>query len=215
MMAAVMRLAWILALSFALRGQSMYPFGFDQDALHGAPDFSSLNHTLTAADRVFVRDGHFYTVGPDLTPNTADDARIRFFGVNLAFGANFPVQADAARIAKRLRRLGVNLVRLHHMDSSPDPSSNPSNAGSTLLDGPYPSFNETAVQRLRDFLAVLSAEGVYANLNLHVGYTFRPAMDGVPSGVPIPTQSKPLHSWRRTRGPRSRGTRRSRLRRAN
>jgi hypothetical protein len=35
----------------------MYPFGFDQDALHGAPDFSSLNHTLTAADRVFVRAG--------------------------------------------------------------------------------------------------------------------------------------------------------------
>jgi hypothetical protein len=98
------------------------------------------------------------------------------------------------------------------MDSSPEPSSNPSNAGSTLLDGPYPAFNETALQRLRDFLAALSAEGVYANLNLHVGYTFRPAMDGVPSRVTIPTQSKPLHSWRRTR---CRRTRRSQLRRAN
>src|SRR4051794_8172651 len=107
-----MRLGLMLVLPTALAAQALYPFGFDQDALHGAPDFSSLNHTLTAADRVFVRDGHFYAVGADLQPNTADDVRVRFYGVNLAFGANFPVQADAVRVARRLRRLGVNLVRL-------------------------------------------------------------------------------------------------------
>jgi hypothetical protein len=190
-----MRLGLFFAAAGALAAQSLYPFGFDQDALHGAPDFSSLNHTLTAADRVFVRDGHFYVVGPDLQPNTADDTRARFYGVNLAFGANFPTKADSARIAKRLRRLGVNLVRLHHMDSSPDPSSNPNNAGSTLLDGPYPTFNEVSLQRLRDFLGALAAEGVYADLNLHVGYTFRPNIDQIPAlpGQAIPTQSKPLH----------------------
>jgi hypothetical protein len=36
---------------------------------------------------------------------------VRFFGVNLAFGASFPEPQDAARVAKRLRRLGFNLVR--------------------------------------------------------------------------------------------------------
>ena len=41
---------------------SLYPFAVDQDSLKGAPDFSFLNHALTPADRVFVRDGHFYTV---------------------------------------------------------------------------------------------------------------------------------------------------------
>jgi hypothetical protein len=41
----------------------------------------------------------------------ADGIPVRFFGVNLAFGASFPRPQDAARVAKRLRRLGVNLVR--------------------------------------------------------------------------------------------------------
>jgi len=188
-----MRFGVILVLCVALRAQSFYQFGFDQDSLHGAPDFSSLNHPLTAPDRVFVRDGHFYAVGADLQPNTADDARIRFYGVNLAFGANFPEKGDAVRIAQRLRRLGINLVRLHHMDSSPD--SNAANAGSTLTTGPYPTFNEVSLQRLRDFLAALASEGIYADLNLHVGYTFRPAIDQVPAlpGQAISTQSKPLH----------------------
>jgi hypothetical protein len=188
-----------LALSFAVSAPAqsppLYKFGIDQDNLQGAADFSFLNHTLTPADKVFVKNGHFYTVGADLTPFTDDDQRIRFFGVNLAFGANFPTQEDSVRIAKRLRRLGVNLVRLHHMDSIQDPVSRPSDANGILTTGPYPSFNEISVQRLRDFLTALSAEGVYADLNLHVGYQFRPAVDQVPSlgGLPMPEQGKPLH----------------------
>lgn len=187
----------VFCLSVALRAQSpnFYPFSFDQDNLHGAPDFSFLNEPITPAGRVFIRDGHFYTVGPDLTPNTGDDRRVRFFGVNLAFGANFPTRADAPRIAKRLRRLGVNLVRFHHMDSRLDPAASPSNAEGILTDGPYPTFNEVSMERLRDFITALAVEGIYANLNLHVGYLFRPAADGIPAipGQAMPSQSKPLH----------------------
>jgi hypothetical protein len=173
--------------------QDFYQFSVDQDRLAGAPDFSFLNHPLTAADRIFVRDGHFYRVGADLKPNTADDERVRFFGVNMAFGANFPEPADATRIAKRLRRLGVNLVRCHHMDTNPD--ANPQTANSLLTRDPYPTLNPVAVARLRGFLNALAAEGIYANLNIHVGYTFRPEVDHVPPtpGIAFPTQSKPLH----------------------
>ena len=169
-----------LLLAAPLLAQDLYPFGIDQDALD-FPDFSFLNHALTPDDRIVIHDGHFYSAAGE---------RVRFFGVNLAFGANFPEPKDATRIAKRLRRLGVNLVRLHHMDSTPD--SNPANAGSTLTTGPYPTFNEVSLQRLRDFLAALANEGIYANLNLHVGYQFRPGVDGVPAAT-IPTQSKPLN----------------------
>ncbi len=190
-----MKLVGVLLIAGALSAQTQfYRFNIDQDALMGAPDHSWLNHPLTAEDRLFSRDGSFFLVGSDLTPNTADDQRARLFGVNLAFGANFPAGADAARIAKRLRKMGVNLVRLHHMDSQPD--RDPNNAGSTLTTGPYPTLNPVAVTRLRGFLDVLKAEGIYANLNLHVGYEFRPAVDGVPAmpaGVAFPTQSKPLH----------------------
>lgn len=187
----------ILLLVFFLPAAAQtayYPFQVDQDVLSGAPDFGSLNHPLGPEDRVFVRDGHFFRVGPDLKPSTGDDERVTFFGVNLAFGANFPEEKDAPRIAKRLRRLGVNLVRLHHMDSQPDSSA--ANAGSILMAAPYPTLNGVAVQRLRTFLNALAAEGVYCNLNLHVGYTFNPARDGIPAlpaAASIPSQSKPLH----------------------
>jgi hypothetical protein len=194
-----MRYSLVVLLSLclflpAVGQERAYPFSVDQDHLAGAPDFSYLNHPLGSGDRVFVKDGHFYTVGKDLKPGTADDQRVRFFGVNTAFGANFPEAQDAVRIAKRLRRLGINLVRLHHMDSSPD--RDPNDARSLLTTGPYPSLNPVSVARLRGFLDALKSEGIYVNLNLHVGYEFRPAVDQVPA-IPgadrLPAQSKPLH----------------------
>ena len=165
--------------------QGFYQFTIDQDRLSGAPDFSSLNHPLTAADRIVVRDGHFCRAG--------DGQRVRLFGVNMAFGANFPEPADATRVAKRLRRLGVNLVRCHHMDSSPD--RDPQTANSLLTREPYPALNPVSVARMRSWLDALKAEGIYINLNLHVGYQFRPEIDHVPpvAGMDFPTQSKPLH----------------------
>ncbi len=183
----------LMILVAVLPTNGFYQFSIDQDGLNGAPDFSFLNHPLRPADRLFIKEDHFYRVGLDLQPHTGDDERVRLFGVNLAFGANFPAEPDAARIAKRLRRLGINLVRLHHMDSSPD--STPEDANSLLTTGPYPSFNPISIQRLRTFLTALSAEGIYADLNLHVGYQFRPSIDQVPSlgAVQFPDQSKPLH----------------------
>ncbi len=179
-------------ISALLSGQSHYPFAIDQDAVSGPADFSFLNQPLTPASRLFVRDGHFYRIGDDLQPNTADDTPVRLYGVNLSFAANFPAPADATRIAKRLRRLGVNLVRLHHMDSQPD--ANPSNAASLLTTGPYPTLNPNSIERLRGYLNALAAEGIYVNLNLHVGYQFRPTVDAIPTLTPaIPSQSKPLH----------------------
>jgi uncharacterized protein (TIGR03437 family) len=187
-----LRWGWLaLVLVFRAGAQPQYyQYSIDQDALAGAPDFSFLNHPLTAADRIFARDSHFYLVGPDLTPNTADDEPVRFFGVSFTFGANFPEAKDAPRIAKRLRRLGFNLVRLHHMDSWID--SNPADANGVLTTGPYPSLNPVSVPRLRGFLDALKAEGIYIDLNLHVGYPFRPSVDNVPASDPWPDQGKPF-----------------------
>ena len=57
---AALAATFLLAPAF---GQQLYQFSVDQDKLGGAPDFSFLNHSLNAADRVFIRDGHFYRVG--------------------------------------------------------------------------------------------------------------------------------------------------------
>jgi uncharacterized protein (TIGR03437 family) len=181
---------FLSVLCAQLAAQTYYPFDISQDELSGAPDFSRLNHPLTPADRLFVRDGHFFRVGSDLTPNTGDDERVRLYGVNFAFGASFPQGADAVRVARRLRRLGVNLVRLHHMDSWLGDS--PTDVNGLLTTAPYPTLNPAAVTRLRGLLDAFSAEGIYVDLNLHVGYEFRPTVDNVPPVSPFPPMSKPL-----------------------
>lgn len=189
-----MRFVWLSLVGVGLWAQpSYFQFDVDQDRLGGAVDFSFLNQPLGQADRLFVREGHFFRVGADLVSHTEDDTRVRLFGVNLAFTGNFPnTEADSVRIAKRLRRLGVNVVRLHHMDTQPDAVA--ANGASILTTGPYPTINMFAAERLRTFLDALRAEGIYANLNLKVGYQFQPAVDDVPAVEGgTPDQSKPLH----------------------
>ncbi len=189
----VLLLNSVLILAAVMPADGFYPFSVDQDALSGAPDFSFLNHPLGPADRLFVKNGHFYRVGPDLLPNTSDDAQVRLFGANLVWEANFPIQSDARRIATRLRRLGINLVRLQGLDAKLDDT--PSEATGLLTIGPYPTLNPVSVQRLRNFLNTLKAEGVYADLVLHDSYEFRPAVDPVPSlgSIEFPPASNPLH----------------------
>ncbi len=159
-------------------GLQYFNFAIDEDQMGGAADRSTLNQALDASARIFVRNGHFYRVGSDNRANTADDTRVRLYGINLSFATNFPSDADAQRLALRLRKLGINAVRLHHMDTSPGTQDNPPR--SLLTPGPYPSFNQTALARLRNFINVLKQQGIYVDLNLHVGYRFRPAVDQLP-----------------------------------
>src|SRR5947209_6585954 len=148
----------VLAAQVALADTQFYQFTINEDAIQGAADFSFLNHPLTPADKIFVRDGHFYCAGPDLKPNTADDERVRFFGTNFAFTAAFPAPEDAPRIAKRIRRLGMNMVRLHWMDywfGAPLDQ-----AEGMLTSAPYPDLNQLTVARLKNLISAFAAEGV-------------------------------------------------------
>ncbi len=104
---------------------------------------------------VVVRDGHFYT----------GDRRLRFWGVNLAFGANFPTHEQADALARRFSRFGINAVRFHHMDNQPFPNG-------IFADDRLDTFSAEAMDRLDYFIAVLKAKGVYADLNLHVSRNY-------------------------------------------
>lgn len=177
-------------------GVPFFRFAVEEDALVGAADRSAMNRPLDAAARIAVSNGRLVAVGADGKPGTADDQRTRLFGVNLSFSANFPSDIDAERLAKRLRRLGFNAVRLHHMDTSPDTRANPPR--SVLLPGPFPTFNPDALARLRHLIDVLAAEGIYVDLNLRVGYRFRPAIDQVPpmdGGAAAATYTAPIYMY--------------------
>eukprot|EP00727_Mastigamoeba_balamuthi_P011719 m51a1_g717 putative protein (1684) ;mRNA; f:430093-442653 len=94
-------------------------------------------------------DGHFARAG----------SRVRFWGVNLCFSANFPAHDEAVIMADRMQQAGVNIVRFHHMDSNVYPNGLWKN-GQELSDA--------AMERLEFLIAELAKRGIYANINLHV-----------------------------------------------
>ncbi len=111
----------------------------------------------------------------------ADDERIRFWGMNMCFSANFPSHDEADVLAPHLAKLGVNAIRFHHMDTSDSPNGIWDKVDAS---GNRP-FDPEMVDRLDYFLARLHEQGIYANINLHVGRTLRSEegfakLEGVP-----------------------------------
>lgn len=164
---------------------SFFRFDIPEIAPASIADFGSLNAPLQPGDRLKA-------CGPVLCTRNSPPS-IRLFGVNLLFGAALPDANQAAQLTRQLRTLGVNFVRLHGLDSLASAGSSGPNG--LLTSGPFPTLDEQAVGRLRNFLERLRENGIYADINLHVSYQFRPAMDhtqALPNGGPWPNQSKPL-----------------------
>jgi hypothetical protein len=170
--------AWSLALLplmfisiAAADEQGMVPF-----VLPPGPALDSLEVFAPGAPigvdspRVVVANSHFAVAGKP----------IRFWGVNLTFGASFPEHADAEALALRLSEAGINCVRLHHMDMQnwEDQRGIWDRANPTKL-------SAAALDRLDYLLDQLARRGIYADLNLHVSRTHSkflglPPVPGVP-----------------------------------
>ncbi len=104
---------------------------------------------------IVCRDGHFYS----------GNTRVRFWGVNLTFAANFPTHAKADELASRFAAYGINAVRFHHMDNMPFPNG-------IFADDGLTSLSPEALDRLDYFISALKAQGIYADLNLHVSRSY-------------------------------------------
>ncbi|WP_165070629.1 carbohydrate binding domain-containing protein [Paludisphaera rhizosphaerae] len=148
-------------------GEGMIPFVLPwDDASAGVTNVSDLLPKPAGKDGpVQARNGHLY----------AGDRRVRFFGVNLCFGANFPSHDAADKLAARMAKFGINCVRFHHMDTSASPNG--------LVKADRKTIDPERLERLDYLIARLKEHGVYANLNLHVGrkYPDRPEWPGMPS----------------------------------
>jgi hypothetical protein len=148
------------------------------DALKSATDVSALNPApLTADHKLTIRNGHFF----DKTGR-----RVRFVGVNIASGDPFPEKKDAPKIAARLRKFGVNLVRLHHMDAT---WAKPSIFRMTGGYEKTTALDPKSLDRLDFFVAQLAKHGIYVDLNLHVSREWNPA-DGFPAADGKPALGK-------------------------
>ncbi len=104
------------------------------------------------APHIVVSDDHFHD----------GTKRVRMWGVNLSFAANFPDPKDAPVIAERLAAAGINSVRMHHMDTDRYPRGIwNAKDGKTIA--------PEALERMDAFVNELAERGIRINLNLHVG----------------------------------------------
>lgn len=131
----------------------LFPFSMPwDDASANLTNLSSWNHKPAGKfGPVRVEQGHLF----------AGSERIRFLGVNIVFGAAFPTRDEADKMAARLARFGINAVRFHHLDSRPAPDG--------LLQKDMKTLDPAQLERFDYFVSALKREGIYSNINLHVG----------------------------------------------
>lgn len=111
------------------------------------------------------------------------DRRMRFLGVNLAADGAFPTKTKAGLIAGRMRKMGINLVRFHHMD-------NPWSRESLFEWGQDTRhLNPVTLNRFEYLISQLKQNGIYANINLHCSRTVKTA-DGIPDADSLPDFGK-------------------------
>jgi hypothetical protein len=139
------------------------------DSSSGPTNLSGWNHA-PAGCFGFVRvreDGHLHT----------KRGRIRLLGADVQFGACLPEKDEADRIAARMAKFGINVLRFHHMDRARFPRG-------LLRRGIADTrhLDPEALDRLDYFIAQLKQHGIYVNLNLLVSRRFCPA-DGLPESV--------------------------------
>ncbi len=116
----------------------------------GVFDFSELADAPAGKHGPLVATpaGHFEFAGQ---PGT----RVRLWGVNLCFSANYLEPAEADRLAARLAASGYNTVRFHHYDRELIAKGGPSHE-------PDPS----QLDKLDYLFAAMKRHGIYVNIDL-------------------------------------------------
>lgn len=153
----------------------MIPFAFTGNQIpEGILDFSYLLDA-PAGKHGFLKskDGHFYF---------EDGTQIKFFGVNLVFGCAMPNHETADIIAERLARNGINMARMHHVDSQ---------SGASLIDysdGKSQTIHENNIERFDYLVCKLKEKGIYIHVDTHTLRKFTEAdgldfEDDVPPGL--------------------------------
>ena len=114
-----------------------------------------------------------------------DGTPAKFWGTCFSATACFPTHEQAEKIARRLAKFGVNIVRFHHMDA---PWSR-----INLFDerfGDTRHFDREALDRLDYFIYCLKREGIYVYLDNLVHRKFT-AKDGVEAADKLPPKASP------------------------
>jgi hypothetical protein len=150
--------------------EPLFPFVISYDSPDNVTNLSAWL-PRPAGKQGFVRDrnGHLAT----------DTGRIRFWAVNIVGGGCTPTHEQAERVAARLARLGINCIRIHHLDSGPIWGDSPNKL----------TIDPKQLERLDYLIYQCKLHGVYTNVNLHVSRTLGSA-EGFPHSELLPMFDK-------------------------
>jgi hypothetical protein len=123
-------------------------------------DLSSLNEIPAGSHGFTTVQGGRYVF--------ADGTPVRFWGTDLVGSNAFLPHEKADAVAKRMARLGINLVRLHHMDA---PWASPNLFDPAAED--TQTLSEDSLDKLDYLLAALKKNGIYVYPDLLVHRKFR------------------------------------------
>jgi hypothetical protein len=165
MRASVIALVTLWTLGFvgiAMAEEPLFPFVISYDSPNNVTNISTWL-PRPAGKQGFVRDhdGRFAT----------DAGPIRFWATNMVAEGCVPTHEQAERVAARIARLGINCVRIHHLDCYPIWGKSPNKL----------TIDPERLDRLDYLIYQLKLRGVYTNLNLHVSRSL-----GAAEGFPNP-----------------------------
>ena len=150
----------------------MFPFVIPDLATPPAGSITDLSwlNEKPAGGHGFVRlqDGHFVD---------GQGQRIRFLASNFTFESCFPDHDTADKLATRLASLGINCIRVHHIDGQSAPRG--------IWKAGTPKKNEfdpSQLDRLDYFISALKHQGIYADVNLHISRNYWESED-FPDGL--------------------------------
>ena len=147
----------------------------------GVVDLSHLNPgPIEGPGYVSVANGHFLD---------GEGQRLRMFGTNVTGDSCFPDEEISPRLALRLRQYGFNCLRLHFMDFS----SGTTTRDSLWEDPETGKLSAKNLAKLDRLIAECGKNGIYLDLNLHVGRAY-PGLPQVPGSRAF-RYSKNLDRW--------------------
>ncbi|GIX01765.1 MAG: hypothetical protein KatS3mg112_0702 [Thermogutta sp.] len=153
----------------------LFPFVLTYEPTDSITNISEwLDHPAGKHGFIRAENGHFVT----------DAGRIRLWATNLCFEACFPTKEEAERLARRLASLGINCVRMHHMDNHHIWGKSPNKL----------TIDPEMLDKLDYLIYQLKLHGIYTNINLHVSRQFGPA-EGFPAVEGLPNYDKGIDNF--------------------
>ena len=124
-----------------------------------------------------------------------DGTEGKFWGTNFNSAQIFPSHEHSKKVARRLAKVGINIVRFHQMDGEwSTPNIFQFSRGENKLD--TQSFDAESMDRLDYLIYSLKQEGIYVYMDLLTYRRFKPG-DGVESAFELADAAKPYSIFNR------------------